>query len=114
MYNSSAAYKLNNINNRANAYLANEIFDASPQKLVLKIYDFAITQCKNKNLEKTNKALSVLIDALRYDNKEAAEISTGLKQLYDYCQDQMRKNNHDIVERILTELRETWVSAFNR
>lgn len=94
--------------NRANAYVANEILDASPQKLIMKIYDFAITQCKNKNLEKTNKALTELINALRFDGEEVSEISTGLRKLYEFCQDQMRKKNYDIVLQILTDLRETW------
>ncbi|MBK7104466.1 MAG: flagellar protein FliS [Ignavibacteriae bacterium] len=112
MYNYSAALKINNPNNRANAYLVNEILNASPQKLLLKVYDFAIAQCKNENLEKTNKALAELINALRFDNVEANEISMGLKRLYEFCQDQMRKKNYDIVFKILTELRETWIKAF--
>ncbi len=114
MYNFSAAIKLNNINNnRANAYLTNEILDASPEKLLIKVYDFAIAQCKNRNLEKTNKALSTLIGALRFDTEESAEISTGLQRLYEFCQDQMREQKYDIVERILSELKETWISAFS-
>lgn len=111
MYNSSAAYKINTYNNRANAYLVNEVSDASPEALLFKVYDFAIAQCKNKNLEKTNKALSVLIDALRYDTEESKQISIGLKRLYEFCQDQMRKQNYDIVLKILTELRESWDKA---
>ena len=70
--------------------------NASPQKLIMKIYDFAITQCRNKNLEKTNKALAELINALRFDGEEVSEISTGLRKLYEFCQDQMRKKNYDI------------------
>ncbi len=112
MYNYSAALKINNSNNRANAYLINEILNASPQKLLLKIYDFAIAQCKNENIEKTNKALAELINALRYDSVEANEISMGLRKLYEFCQDQMRKRNYEIVLRIMVELRETWIKAF--
>lgn len=99
-------------NNRANAYVTNEIMDASPQKLIMKIYDFAISQCKNENLEKTNKALMELINALRFDTEEVSEISIGLKKLYEFCQDQMRKKNYDIVLQILTDLRETWNKVF--
>lgn len=114
MYNSSAAYKINdNYNNRANTYLANEILNASPQKLLLKVYDFAIAQCNNKNIEKTNKALGELVSALRYESAEVAEISNGLRKLYEYCQDQVRKQNFDIALEILTELRTTWIKAFN-
>jgi flagellar secretion chaperone FliS len=99
-------------NNRANAYVTNEIMDASPQKLIMKIYDFAISQCKNENLEKTNKALAELINSLRFDSEEVSEISIGLKKLYEFCQDQMRKKNYDVVLQILTELRETWTNLF--
>ena len=99
-------------NNRANAYVTNEVLDASPQKLLLKVYDFAILQCKNENLEKTNKALAELINALRFDDDEAVEISVGLKKLYEFCQDQMRKKNYEIVLQILTELRDTWNKVF--
>ena len=88
-----------------------KLLDASPQKLLMKIYDFAIAQCKNKNLEKTNKALMTLQTALRFDDEELSEISTGLRNLYEFCQDQMRKRKYDIVEKILSELRETWLKC---
>jgi len=119
MYYSSAALKSNDSythsynSNRANAYLVNEILDASPTKLFIKIYDFAIAQCKNKNLEKTNKALMELSNALRFDNEEVSEISMGLKKLYVFCQDQMRLKNYDIVLKILTDLRDTWIKALS-
>ena len=112
MYNTSAAFNISDINSRANAYLANEILDATPEKLLIKIYDFAIAHCKSKNLEKTNKALMTLITGLRFDDEGSAEIAIGLKKLYEFCQDQMRQKNYDIVEKILTELRATWISAF--
>ena len=99
-------------NKRANAYVTNEILDASPQKLLLKVYDFAIMQCKNENLEKTNKALTELINALRFDDEDSNEIAVGLMKLYEYCQEQMRKKNYDIVLNILTELRDSWSKAF--
>lgn len=113
MYNSSAAYRINDsYYNKANKYLANDILDASPQKLLIKVYDFAIAQCNNKNIEKTNRALAELINALKYEGEEVTNISNGLRRLYEYCQDQVRKQNFDIVLRILTELRATWIETF--
>ena len=49
---------------------------------------------------------------MRYDSVEANEISMGLRKLYEFCQDQMRKRNYEIVLRIMVELRETWIKAF--
>jgi flagellar protein FliS len=99
---------------KANSYLMNEILNASPEKLLLKVYDFAIVNAEKKDMIKTNEALQVLINALRYDNEEVANISMRLFRLYQFCQDQMRKNNNEIVKKILTELRETWINAFNQ
>ncbi|MFA8344022.1 MAG: flagellar export chaperone FliS [Rhodothermaceae bacterium] len=101
-----------NKTNRANAYLTKEILEASPQKLLLKIYDFAIANCKAGNMEKTNKAINELINALRYDDEKAKEVSIGLLKLYQFCQEQMRKGDSEIVYKILTDLRNAWETIF--
>lgn len=102
---SSTAYK------NVNQYLVKEIMEATPQQLLIRIYDFAILNCKKENLAKTNSAIQELINSLRF-NEECKEISTGLLRLYLYCQEEMRKKNYDNVLKILTELKETWVQAF--
>jgi flagellar secretion chaperone FliS len=115
MYYSNAALKSpESFNNRANTYVVNEILNATPQQLLIKVYDFAIGQCKRKNIEKTNKALMILIDALKYDSEAVREISIGLRKLYEFCQDQIRKNNFDIALQILTDLRDTWSKVFTQ
>jgi flagellar protein FliS len=101
-----------NKSNRANAYVTKEILEASPQKLLIKIYDFAIANCKAGNMAKTNKALNELINALRFDDEKAREVSIGLLKLYQFCQDQMRKGETEIVYQILTDLKETWETIF--
>ncbi len=113
MYYSNAALKLpESYNNKANTYVLNEILNATPQQLLIKVYDFAIGQCKRRNIEKTNKALMTLIESLKYDTEAVSEISMGLRKLYEFCQDQVRKNNFDIALTILTDLRETWNKVF--
>lgn len=99
--------------NKSNAYLAKEILEASPQKLLIKVYDFAIANCKAGNMVKTNNAINELINALRFDDPKAKEISIGLLRLYQFCQEQMRKGDHNIVYKILTELKEAWLKIFN-
>lgn len=100
--------------NRLNQYLVNDITEATPQQLLIKIYDFAIINCKKQNLAKTNEALQVLINALSFDNKEVTEVSTGLLKLYQYCKNEMRNKNYTVVYKILTELKESWIIAFNK
>jgi flagellar protein FliS len=99
---------------RVNAYLSKDILDASPQKLLIKVYDYAITNCRKNDMLKTNKALSELINSLNFENNETKEFSLGLMSLYQFCQDQMRKGKNEIVENILTELRTSWIDIFSK
>ena len=109
MYQSSALLRQNYQMGGASTYLANELLEAAPEKLLLKVYDYAIANSIKCNLENTNKAINLLSSALRYDNEESQQISIGLKRLYDFCQDQMRNKNYELVTNILTELRESWL-----
>lgn len=108
MLNSTAR----NSQQRANQYLVKEILEASPQQLLLKIYDFAILNCQRKNIAKTNAALQELISSLNFEDEAAKEISIGLFRLYHFCQEQMRKKEYDVVYKIITELRDTWKKTF--
>lgn len=96
-----------------NPYLVKDILEATPQQLVIKLYDFAIVNCKKQDLRRTNNTLQALIDALNFEDESAYEISAGLLRLYKFCQEQMRKGNYSIIIRVLSELRESWVNAFN-
>ena len=85
----------NSANQRINQYLNNEILSATPEQLIMRIYDFAIVNCQKHNMIKTNEALQVLINVLNFENPAAKEISIGLFRLYQFCQDQMRKRKSD-------------------
>jgi flagellar secretion chaperone FliS len=108
-------YSMNSYNNapgqRINQYISNEILSATPEQLIMKIYDFAIVNCQRHNIIKTNEALQVLINALNFDDPAAKEISIGLFRLYQFGQDQMRKRKYDVTLRVLTELKEAWETA---
>jgi flagellar protein FliS len=104
----------NNKNSKLNPYFVKEILEANPQQLLIKIYDFAIINCQKHDLYRTNSALQQLISALRYDREDVKEVSIGFLKLYQYCQNEMRKKNYDIVLEILTELRNAWLEAFRK
>lgn len=110
MFNSG--YSLQH-NNKLNPYLVKEILDATPQQLIIKVYDFAIVNCQKKNIEKTNKAIQELINALRFDDERFREFSIGLLNLYHFCQEEVRNRNFETAQRFLTELRESWLSNLN-
>lgn len=97
-----------------NRYLENDILDASQETLILKVYDFAIANAKIKNIEKTNKAIQVLIDSLNFKDEEAINMSMDLFRLYQFCQDQVRKRNFELVEKMLSDLRDTWAQIFSQ
>ncbi len=102
----------NNNNNRINKYVENEILEANPKQLLIKVYDFAILNCQRHDMVKTNNAIQELINGLSFDTEETKNISVGLLKLYQFCQDQMRKKNYDVTHKILAELRNTWLEAF--
>ena len=104
----------NNKNSKLNPYFVKEILEANPQQLLIKIYDFAIINCKKHDLYRTNSALQQLINALRYDRDDVKEVSIGFLKLYQYCQNEMRSKHYDIVLEILTELRNAWLEAFQK
>ncbi|MGD8777583.1 MAG: flagellar protein FliS [Ignavibacteria bacterium] len=97
---------------RANAYLVKEVLEATPQKLLLKIFDFAILHCKKGDVYRTNNALSELINSLNFEDEKARELSIQLLRLYQFSQEEMRKQNIEVVLKILTTLRETWANVF--
>ena len=98
---------------KMNPYLVKDILEATPQQLVIKLYDLAIVSCKKHDLRRTNSSIQVLINGLNFENENVKEISTGLLKLYKFCQDQMREGNYSIVASILSELRESWMQAFS-
>ncbi len=105
---------MNTKTNKANSYLIKEIMEASPAKLVLKVYDFAIAQCKRKDMIKTNEAVTELIFALSYEPADVKNISLQLLALYQFVQEQTRAGKFDLALVVLTDLRNTWATVFEK
>ena len=96
---------------KLNPYLANQILNSSPEQLLIKIFDFAVVQSEKKDMIKTNSDIQELIGMLRFDDDSYKDLAINLIGLYQYCQDQARKQKFEIVTKILTELRESWLQA---
>ncbi len=113
MNNTSLRYYQSGVANRrgrVNPYLEKEVMESSQEKLLLKTYDFALVHCKKRDIQKTNKAIDVLINGLDLQ----FEVARDLYSLYQFCKEEMRKENTDLVYSILSGLKDAWVGAFNK
>lgn len=87
-----------------NAYQRQEVLNASPEQLILKIYDQCILECNRQKAEKVSQGLNLLINSLNFDY----ELSHDLYSLYEYCQRQVAKGELNEVKTIIEDLREAW------
>tara|TARA_Y100001934_G_scaffold282860_1_gene398883 strand:- start:1264 stop:1671 length:408 start_codon:yes stop_codon:yes gene_type:complete len=113
-----------------NPYAQAKIGSASPEQLLIMLYDAAIKDvrvaveaieagdrgAKAKALDHGVKVLTELINSLRPD--KAPEIADNLRRLYDFMIDRMiqanLKSDAELLEpvgKVLGELREAWVEA---
>ncbi|MGQ9674927.1 MAG: flagellar export chaperone FliS [Chloroflexota bacterium] len=89
-------------------YRRNQVTYASPQELLLKLYDIAIGACRRRDGDQARGAVVELVDSLNF---EYAEVAAGLLRLYNYCLELIGGGQFDDAERILAELRATWAKA---
>jgi len=104
-----AARKLYGGENSAPGYLAQEVMLWSPEKIILKTYDFFIVSCKRRDVVKMNKALMSLIESLNFEYSDQA---TRLYRLYEYCQRCIFKREYDEALQVIQSLRNSWAEAF--
>lgn len=90
--------------------LRQEVFSWSKEKLILKMYDLFIVSIKRNDITKASKVLIELMGSLNFDYEET---STRLYRLYEYCQRCIFSKKTDEALHIITELRNTWATAFN-
>lgn len=77
----------------------------SPDKIIVRTYDFFIISCERRDLVQMNKALLHLMESLNFAYNEE---STRLYRLYEYCQKCIFKKKYDEALYIITELRQAW------
>jgi len=88
-------------------YQKQSVMDASPLKLVVKMYDLIIQATYREDDQKVRELLSGLIQGLNFE----FELADQLFQLYRYCQDLSRKGNFEEIRQILEPIREGWEEA---
>ena len=118
------------MNGYTNQYLANTIYSASPEQLMLMLYDGAVrflTQgiqaIEAKQIDKRayyiNKASAIISEfAATLDHGQDAKLAEDLDALYAYMLNRLQEGNlrNDIqpleeVKNMLADLRSTWAQA---
>ena len=118
------------MNSYTNNYLANQVNTASPEQLMLMLYDGAVRfasmaikaieeNTPDKRSYYINKTYAILAEfAATLDRSQDAELAENLDALYHYMQQRlMDANLHNDpapiaeVREMLTDLRQTWARA---
>lgn len=97
-----------NQNRSANPYVLQQTMTASPEKLILMLYEFGLRSCRAGERQKAAKVFVELISALDFDYQEVA---MEYFDLYRYALDQVHKGHFQNAIVVLEGLREVWESA---
>jgi flagellin-specific chaperone FliS len=82
-----------------------QVKSASPQRIILMLYDLGIKGCRAKDRNLASKVLVELIAALNFDYQE---IALPLFDQYRFALELVHKENFDYPTTLFEELREAW------
>lgn len=95
-------------NKKANPYLAQKIMTASPEQLILYIYDASISACGRKDRRKAAEAIQELVNSLNFKEKKVAGT---FYNMYQYILNLIHNQNFEEAQVLLREIRNTWAEA---
>lgn len=104
-----AAKKMYGGGGESPAYMEQEVFSWSREKIILKSYDLFIVSCKRNDAVKMGRILTELINSLNFEYDEPA---MRLYRLYEYCQRCINQGRASEAMNIIQNLRTTWAQAF--
>ena len=93
---------------KTNPYLVQKVLSASPEQLILYIYDAAIAACANTNQTKAAEAIQELINALNFEKREVANT---FYQMYQHILHLIHNQKFDRARELIKEIRDTWAKA---
>lgn len=87
-------------------YQQQSITTASPERLVLKLYNLGIRSCRQNDRAKLRDVLVELMSSL--DFERGGEIADQLHALYEFCLRESAMGSLEPVQEILEGLRDAW------
>ncbi|HDR04500.1 MAG TPA: flagellar protein FliS [Candidatus Marinimicrobia bacterium] len=88
-----------------NPYQRSRVMTASPEQLILYVYDAAVNALQRQDRIRSLEAVNLLVSSLRYEHRDLA---MSFYRLYDSVQRQIMRGNYGLAQTILREMRETW------
>lgn len=92
-------------NSKINPYLEQQIMTASPEKLILMLYDLGIKSCRKEDRQKAAQVIVELIGALNFEYKEMA---LRFYELYRFALDHIHKNSFKEPLMVFEGLKDAW------
>ncbi|MFQ5572043.1 MAG: flagellar export chaperone FliS [Rhodothermales bacterium] len=97
---------------RMRQYQQQAISTASPEQIILKLYDLGIAACRRDDRSKLRSVLVELLSSLNFE--EGGEIAQRLADLYAYCMEKSAAGDLREVEELLSGLRDAWKGVLAR
>jgi flagellin-specific chaperone FliS len=94
--------------NSINPYQRSRVMTASPEQLILYVYDAAVNALQRQDRIRSLEAVNLLVSSLRYEHRDLA---MSFYRSYDSVQRQIMRGNYGLAQTILREMRETWREA---
>lgn len=91
---------------RARAYQQQSIVSASPERLVMNLYDLGIAACRQGDRARVRAVLVELIAGLNHER--GGELAGRLNALYEYALNESALGELGVIEELLSGLREAW------
>jgi flagellin-specific chaperone FliS len=89
----------------ANPYLVQQVKTATPEKLILMLYELGMKSCQTQDNQKAVKVLTELIAALNFEH---GEIAGSMFELYRYAMDEVQKKNFDNAYVVFEGMHDIW------
>lgn len=87
-------------------YQEQAIQTASPEQLILKLYNLGIASCENGDRSKLRAVLVELISSLNFD--EGGDLANRLYAIYEYCLNESAMGDLAPIQDMLEGLRDAW------
>ena len=88
-----------------NPYLVQQVKTASPEKLILMLYEIGMKSCKAQDNRKAVSVLTELIAALNFDHND---IAMSFFELYRFALDEVHNHHYDNAYMVFEGMHDMW------